>query len=131
MTVFNTGEEGGIHFLQRRQFRNVQSKGRKNHTPYSYRCYPPNYSFKTLFPHFEHPTSPSLLEISNFWRNTAGRGGTPPWARTIFNLLSIQPVGRRTTFKLPLNSNLQWPRHSPSDGYLNLIFLLCKSPDPN
>ena len=85
---------------------------------------------KHYFP-IEHPTSPSLLEISNFWRNTAGRGGTPPWARTIFNLLSIQPVGRRTTFKLPLNSNLQWPRHSPSDGNLNLIFLRCKSPDPN
>ena len=43
---------------------------------------------KHYFP-IEHPTSPSLLEISNFWRNTAGRGGTPPWARTIFNLLSI------------------------------------------
>ena len=47
---------------------------------------------KHYFP-IEHPTSPSLLEISNFWRNTAGRGGTPPWARTIFNLLSIQPAG--------------------------------------
>ena len=73
------------------------------------------YTFNTLVTGMLHPTR-----------------RTPPWAQTIFNFnFSIQPVGRRTTFKLPLNSNLQWPRHSPSDGNSNLIFLRCKSLDPN